>query len=194
MSAPTAICTTSSTSLGGRGQKLMQPKQEETREVHQPEGDQTMPGAADSEAPPAPDIMRMPCGSACPTESLPEKSEVSGWENLPEEAMFAQRLCARPHPVSVHRRPAYMAQLSRQKTPPPRSSSRTLTRGRDNRPCLRYQGGYAQRSIHSRVLLAAMSHWCAGVALQTPHLAQSSVRRLPPALESQECLQIIRLV
>ena len=82
MSAPTAICTTSSTSLGGRGQKLMQPKQEETREVHQPEGDQTMPGAADSEAPPAPDIMRMPCGSACPTES-----EVSGWENLPEEAM-----------------------------------------------------------------------------------------------------------
>ena len=87
MSAPTAICTTSSTSLGGRGQKLMQPKQEETRAVHQPEGDQTMPGAADSEAPSAPDIMRMPCGSACPTESLPEQSEVSGWENLPQEAM-----------------------------------------------------------------------------------------------------------
>ena len=83
MSAPTAICTSS---LGGRGQKLVQPKQEETHEVHQPEGDQTMPGAADSEVPPAPDIKRMPCGSACPTESLPEQSEVSGTTSFCQRA------------------------------------------------------------------------------------------------------------
>ena len=108
MSAPTAICTTSSTSLGGSGQKLMQPKQEETREVHQPEGDQTMPGAADSEVPPAPDIKRMPCGSACPTESLPEQPEVSGWEILPEEAMVraatlrTTSFCQRASPPGVN--------------------------------------------------------------------------------------------
>ena len=89
MRAPAATCTTSSTSFGSREQKLMQPKQEETREVHQPEGDQTMAGAANSEAPPAPDVMRAPCGSACPTEPPTGQSEVSRWENLHEEAMVS---------------------------------------------------------------------------------------------------------
>ena len=87
MRAPAATCTTTSTSVGSREQQLLQPKQEETRAVHQPEGDLTMAGATNSEATLAPDVMRAPCGSACPTEPPTGQSEVSRWENLHEEAM-----------------------------------------------------------------------------------------------------------
>ena len=138
--------------------------------------------------------MRMPCGSACPTESLPEQSEVSGWENLPEEAMVRAATlhttssCQRAPPSGV-KGPAESTEDT---------SSEELLPDTDmwqRQPPVPPLPRRLRAAEHTQSgATSGQSHWCAGVALQTPHLAQSSVRRLPPALESQECLQIIRLV